>query len=383
MKRKVLFIIDSLGCGGAEKSMVSLLPLLDYSRLEVNLCIVSRGGVFENYLPPEVNLVNLPAPSFFSEYISNALFSMARRCLSLLSIKRHNAELAWICKRLFFPDYKEKYDIAVAYHQGFPTYYVADKVHADKKIAWVNADMEKAGYHPHFNRPYYEKMSKVCVVSNMLYNMLPSAGYVDNHRLMIVKDIVNVNLIQQLSKESIRVTNPTDVIKLLTVGRMVSSKNYPLAVETARILSRAKKSFVWYFVGDGSSRGTIERLVNKYGLMDKVFIAGTQINPYPYFRMCDIYVHTSSFEGFGLTISEAKALHKPVVTTNFPSAYDQIVDGENGLIAEMSAESLAEKILSLIESPSLRNHLIHATESEINSTMETESKKVNRLLLEI
>ena len=383
MKRKVLFVIDSLGCGGAEKSLVSLLAQLDYSRLDISLSIVSRGGIFEKYIPSEVRLIPFPTPSRFLAMLSNGLYSFFRRILLLLGVRLHGAELGWICRHSIIPVFKGHYDVSVAYHQGFPTYYVADKVHADKKIAWVNADMEKAGYRMRFNRPYYEKMSKVCVVSDMLYNMLPSAGYVDNCRLMIVKDIVNVNLIQQLSKESIQVTNRTDVIKLLTVGRMVSSKNYPLAVETARILSRAKKSFVWYFVGDGSSRGAIEKLVNEYGLMDKVYLAGTQINPYPYFRMCDIYVHTSSFEGFGLTISEAKALHKPVVTTNFPSAYDQIVDGENGLIAEMSAESLARKILSLIENPSLRTHLVQGTERERNSTMETESNKVNRLLLEI
>ncbi len=47
MKKRLLFIIDSLNCGGAEKSLISLLPLLDYERLDVNLLIFRRGGVFE------------------------------------------------------------------------------------------------------------------------------------------------------------------------------------------------------------------------------------------------------------------------------------------------------------------------------------------------
>ena len=111
-------------------------------------------------------------------------------------------------------------------------------------------------------------------------------------------------------------------------------------------------------------------------------MVGQQTNPYPYFAQCDIYVQTSSFEGFGLTLSEAKILHKPIVTTNFPSAYDQIVDEENGLIADMTPESVAEMIIRLIENPTLKNRLIENTGKEENRTAETESEKVNRLLLE-
>ena len=57
MKKKVLFMIDSLTCGGAEKSLVSLLPLLDYSKVDVDLMMVNTGGVFEQYVPYQVEIV--------------------------------------------------------------------------------------------------------------------------------------------------------------------------------------------------------------------------------------------------------------------------------------------------------------------------------------
>ena len=98
--------------------------------------------------------------------------------------------------------------------------------------------------------------------------------------------------------------------------------------------------------------------------------------------MADVYVQTSSFEGFGLTLSEARILHRPVVSTNFPVVYNQIRDGENGLIAEMTAESVAEKVMLLIHDEELRNRLIEATKQEVNMTSITEPKKVMALLLE-
>jgi len=383
MKTRVLFIIDSLGCGGAEKSLVSLLTLLDYSRLDVYLSIVSRGGVFEQYIPESVNLVLFPRPSRFLETVSNGLFSLLFHLLPVLGIKRHGAELGWVCRHRFFPAFEGDYDVAVAYHQGFPTYYVSEKVRACRKVAWINIDMEKAGYRSGFNRPFYDRMSKVCVVSEALSGMLPDAGFVNRDSLCVVHDIINPELIRQMSTATDANEAIVAPLTLLTVGRIVPQKNYLLAVETARVLAEKGVDFRWIFVGDGPDRTKVENRIKKYQLENIVFLAGMLPNPYPYFAMCDIYVQTSSFEGFGITLSEAKIFHKPIVTTCFPSAYDQIMDEENGLIAEMNAESLAEKILSIIKNPSLRDHLIEGTQNEENRTVETESAKVNSLLLTI
>ena len=97
-------------------------------------------------------------------------------------------------------------------------------------------------------------------------------------------------------------------------------------------------------------------------------------------KACDIYVQTSRNEGFGLTIAEAKILHKPIVSTNFPVVHNQIVNGKNGLIAEMNAESVAHNILLLVNNPELRNKINLNLQQEKNTTAETESAKVNQLI---
>ena len=56
MKKKILFVINSMGCGGAEKSLLSLLSLLDYDRYDVTLQMFRRGGMFENLIPAEVKI---------------------------------------------------------------------------------------------------------------------------------------------------------------------------------------------------------------------------------------------------------------------------------------------------------------------------------------
>lgn len=64
MKKRLLFVIDSLACAGAEKSLVTLLRLLDYAKYEVDLQLFAYGGEFEDLLPPEVTL--LPPLAYFT-----------------------------------------------------------------------------------------------------------------------------------------------------------------------------------------------------------------------------------------------------------------------------------------------------------------------------
>ena len=128
-------------------------------------------------------------------------------------------------------------------------------------------------------------------------------------------------------------------------------------------------------------RPEIERMISDYELGNNIVLVGMTPNPYPYMAMADIYVQTSKFEGFGLTLNEARILNKPVVSTNFPVVYNQIRDGENGLICEMTAASIAERIMLLASNVKLREKLIDATRSEVNTTSITEPKKVMNLIL--
>lgn len=377
MKKSVLFIIDSLTCGGAEKSLISLLPLLDYSKIDVDLMMVNKGGVFMCYVPEQVRIVDFPNPKGLLTEICLVGFRIVRR----LYPNRHGAEMRWQAMSYAYKELEKNYDVAIAYQQGFPTYYLAEKVKATKKFAWVNIDLEKAGYRTAFNRPFYDKMDRVVPVSDRLCEMLKVSNYVNSEKLYTVFDILNVDLIKMMSHERVQVKTNSNELIIVTVGRMVPQKGYDLAVEAAKILKKKDITFTWYFVGDGGMRLEIERMLSEYGLEKNIILVGMTPNPYPYMAMADIYVQTSKFEGFGLTLNEARILNKPVISTNFPVVYNQIRDGENGLICEMTPESIAAKIMLLASNVQLREKLIDATRTEVNTTSITEPQKVMNLIL--
>ena len=79
---------------------------------------------------------------------------------------------------------------------------------------------------------------------------------------------------------------------------------------------------------------------------------GRKKNPYPYMKHCDLYVQPSRHEGYVITLVEARALCLPILSSDIPSAREQIQDGINVYIADLSAEALADKIEYLYNNPS-------------------------------
>ena len=82
-KTSILFVINSMGCGGAEKSLLSLLSLLDYEKYDVTLQLFRRGGMFEPLLPPEVHIrQELDYTAFCARSIGTQLLSFDARRIS-------------------------------------------------------------------------------------------------------------------------------------------------------------------------------------------------------------------------------------------------------------------------------------------------------------
>ena len=100
MRKNVLFVIDSLNCGGAEKSLVSLLPLLNCEKYDIHLWMLHRGGVFESLVPDNVAIEPEPPYTPFDRLkfrFALMLYSLVYRIKRMKSIKEHGAETLWKC----------------------------------------------------------------------------------------------------------------------------------------------------------------------------------------------------------------------------------------------------------------------------------------------
>lgn len=393
MKKRVIFVIDSLNSGGAEKSLISLLSLFDYGKYEVELLTFKEGGLYAPLLSKEVRVLNQPdifkkmKLSILDLIKNNDFRSVLWRVNTSVSLKykqnfteiKHGAQLMWPRLDKVIPKLKSKYDIAIAYSQGTPTYYVAEKINSKKKLCWINIDYKFAGYNREFDFKYYEKFDNIVAVSKVCTDVLKGVFPEFKDKIITIYDIISEELINSMANKEKGFTDDYSGVRILTIGRLVYQKGYEYAIEAAKCLKDKKIDFRWYVIGEGNLKNELENKIGEYKLENNFKFLGTFTNPYPFVKQCDIYCQPSRFEGFGLAIAEARILNKPIVATNFDIVYDQIKDKENGLISKKDGEDIANKIMELINNDELKNKIINNLKKE-NVGTEKELSRIYNLI---
>ena len=386
MKKKLLFVIDSLNCAGAEKSLTTLLNLIDYKDYEVDLQLFSYGGELEDLLPRETNLLDkLKYTKFTEKGIKENLISIrsledikmlkARIKFSYTIRKKHytnpeKARLFWQINSNVIEESNIKYDIAISYAQGIPTFYVADKVNAKKKYAWVNVSYKLNDIDREFQKQFYDKYNKIVAVSDSARDIFIETFNKYGDKIKVIYDINEHNFISKMADVAKGYEDDFKGIKILTIGRLANQKGYDLALDACKRLKDEGINFRWYSLGVGPLENDIKKYITSNNLEDNFKLLGVKSNPYPYIKNCDIYVQTSKYEGFGLAIAEARMLNKPVVTTEFDAVYNQMIQEKNGLVVKMSGEAIYKGIKRIIEDEKLKNNIIEYLKNEKKGNIE-------------
>ena len=393
MKKKILFMVSSMNIGGVEKSLLSLLAVIPKEKYEITILTLDKKGGFLEYIPNNVKLIEaewfkyikpiiMDSPqNIIKRYIKNYEFlKILSFIYSYFKTKKTNDRYIYYKHVLkSIPECKEKYDVAIAY--AGPTEiidaYISHKVKAEKKIAWVHFDISKHKINKKLYNNLYERFDKIFAVSNECKKKLDEIIPAVRNKSEVLFNIVSEDLINEMSESYVDFDDNYKGIKIITVGRLSKEKGQDLAIKALSKLKKDRYDVKWYCIGDGNSRREFERLIKEYNLEGDFLLLGATSNPYPYIKSADIYVQTSRHEGYCLTLAEAKALNKPIVTTNFIGAYEQIKNNENGFIVSCNENDLADAIRNLIDekkfcskfSKKLREEKIDTT-NEVNKLLD-------------
>ena len=368
MKKQLLFIHPTMQFGGAEKSLQTLLSLLDYEKYDVDLLLFRRDGSLLELLPEQVRLIELPQDAqTFSMPIAascKTFLKQGKLKKALARLRFSNAvrgdlsarrleQRGWYYQKKAYTPLSREYDAAIAYLEGSPIYFCADCVRAKKKIAYIHSDYKKLQMDDTFDRAYFEKMDALVAVSEGCADSLRGSFPEFAEKVCVIENIIAPQMIAQKAAEPADFGDDYEGMRLLTMGRLDEPKGIDMAVEVCAALA-AEADFRWYVLGDGPQKAELTAKIAENHLEDRFILLGTRLNPYPYLQACDIYVQPSRFEGKSIALEEAKALRKPILTTAFTTVADQITDGETGSVAEISVQSLTEKLRALLRSADLR-----------------------------
>lgn len=364
--KKILFIMPSLFIGGAERSLLSLLNMIDYSKYHVSLFLYRHDGEFLQYIPSKVHLLpNMEEYETFDVPIKKLLFSKkfrfgiarvwAKIAMKIHCIRTHEKPGVWmamqyISKALlpFLPNIPGEYDVAVSF-LGVPDVLI-EKTVANGKIAWNHTDYTILNPDKNRDRELYSKIDYIVSVSAPCTAQFLKVYPEFSNKAITIENLLSVDFLEQQSREDVLDMNRNGhEFILLSVGRFSDAKNFDNVPAICKKIRENGKDVIWYIVGYGSDESLIRQKIHENGMEDFVILLGKKSNPYPYIKNCDVYVQPSRYEGKAVTVREAQALHKPVVITNFATSSSQLADGYDGIIVPMDNEGCARGIVQLLD----------------------------------
>jgi len=135
---------------------------------------------------------------------------------------------------------------------------------------------------------------------------------------------------------------------VLVASRLEKEKNIPLAISAfAKVIKKYPKAGM-VIVGEGREKERLEKWVKEYGIQNSVLFEGWQDDLSGHYKTADLFVSTSNYEGYGLSILMAYALSCPILTTDVGLVGETIRYGDIGVCDVGDVGCFINKMISAL-----------------------------------
>lgn len=318
MNQKIVFVINKLYTGGAERQVVDDFNQFYEKGLNPILLTLSKEkeSSFENELLSKENWHVIEFKNLFDLGAWGKAFSFFR---------------------------KEKIDIIIS-HLWFSNTIsrIAGRLSGVKKIIIFEQNIydsikNKKQFFVDWVLQFFT--DEIIAVSYAVKDSLIKKG-ISEKRIRVLHNSVDLDRFNNISNEKIlefkKELDLEDSFIVTTIGRLTRQKNIEMSIKAISKIDNAKL----LIIGKGELEEQLKKLVQDLGAKEKVLFLGTRNDIPVILKSSDCFVLTSLFEGLGIVILEAMASEKPVITTSFKVSSELIESGKNGLIIDYSAEDL-------------------------------------------
>lgn len=379
--KNILFLIESLSGGGAEKVLTTLLQNLNYEQYNITLCCICNIGKHLNSINSRTNYISILPNTNNLNYFKRLIYKLKYKLIyNILPLK-------WVYQ-WFIPHHA---DIEIAFVEGFATKLLAHSTNKKaKKIAWIHIDLEKF----HWTKSIYNNITEE-EKTYQQYNQLITVSETSKEAFIRkfknvktpIKTLYNpINSLEIIQKSKSKINIPSkkaNTIRLVSIGRFTTQKAYNRLLRIINQLIIEKYPIELWLLGDGEQRHLLENYIKKQHLENTVILWGFQDNPYAYLAQCDLFVCSSISEGYSTAVTEALILGLPVITTNCSGMHELLKNGECGIITENSEEALYIGLKQLLDNPSLLQHYRHkAIERGKDFSLQKLIEPIEKLLME-
>jgi len=336
----ILFIIDGLPGGGAEKVVLTLAE--NFLREGDNVSLFSLRDVCDYPIPEGVDYQvikdtdrspwrKLTELSRRARLLDKALEQAEKKAtFDLVLSNLHKTDrIVARSKRL------KSRNLWFCLHGVFSTSYLGHRTGFNR---WLKKQKIKQVYQ-HRN---------VVTVSDAVGKDLVEVCGVTPSRLSTIYNPFDIEAIKHNAAQ------PCDITEqdyLIHVGRFHQAKRHDRLLN-AYAQSHIAAPLLILGQGNAAQEASIKSLASTLGIADRVIFKGFQPNPLPWIKSARLLVSSSDSEGFGNVLVEALILNTPVVSTRCPGGPAEILTGElaRGL-SDLDSKSLANTMNDIYDNP--------------------------------
>ena len=324
--KKILYVINNLDTGGAERLLVEILPRLKRADLKVDVLIL--------------NSTNFPLLRELRE----------NQAVTVLTIGNHSLynpililKLAPIFKRYMIVHvhlFPSLYWVAIAKIVSFSKTILVYTEHSTTNrrrnhsiLKWVD-------------RIIYRQYLKIVTVSTEVKFGLIKHLKMKSSRFVTIPNGIDLQKFQDaVAFDRSSFTNDDNEKIIIQVSRFTSQKDQETVI---RALPFINKPIRLLLVGKGEGMEELKILVDSLELSEKVFFLGIRTDVPNLLKMADVAVLSSHYEGLSLSGLEAMASGTPLVASNVPGL-SNLVFGAGALFIHRDETDLACEINRLLE----------------------------------
>jgi glycosyltransferase involved in cell wall biosynthesis len=333
---KVLYIIGGLGVGGAERQLLYLVK--EMARF-ADVTVVSLSGSdiglrSEFECLTGVQIVLCPKRPGIDPTLIPRLVAMLRR-----------ERPAIVHTYLRTANYWGR---AAAWLAGTPVRIAAER----------NIEVERGGLANLLDRMLSSVTDRVVVNANAIRDYLVSMEGLDPVKIEVIHNGVQGSPVivepeVQSMRRELGLGGHEHVVAF--VGRLVPQKNPGLFLEMAQTILRSGLKCGFLLVGDGPLRVSLVDQALALGIQDAVRFTGVRNDVPRIFRVIDLLVLTSDWEGLPNVVLEALAAGVPVVATDVGGVRELLIDGVTGyVVPRQNLPTLVDRVVGMLNDQDFR-----------------------------
>jgi len=327
---KILFIINNLCIGGAEKFLLNIADSLQKRGFKTSVF-----SLFEN---------NRLKDEFEKRGVQVRFFRMKRRRGVLGFIKLIHS-IKSECPDIVHTHLNDAhiYGCIAAKIAGIPV--IISTFHS---VGWWRFN---GGIRQRIRR-FADRFAsilcdKIIAVSSHVSEDLIKYGKIRKEKMNIIRNgiILQKNIVGLPSSNK-------EISIIATVGRLVKEKGIIYFLHAAKEIIVCNKKVKFWIIGDGYQRNDLEKISESIGLSFYVDFLGFRDDVYELLSHIDIFVLPSVSEGLPISLLEAMSMRKPVVVTRIGGTAEVITHNHNGVVVEPeNPKQIASECLHLLNFP--------------------------------